>query len=110
MQLLHVADSETARDDGFVVCPHFCGFFLNFNPLQPNPIYNSNPFIVKLHSEYLVARFAMPGQPGLGGLMVTHSAAGAKGPWFDSPVDRAHLIFNSLLWPLLWEATVLAVS
>ena len=32
---------------------------------------------------------------GLGGLVVTHSAAGAKGPGFNSPVARAYLRFNS---------------
>ena len=32
---------------------------------------------------------------GLGGLVVIHSAAGAKGPGFNSPVARAYLTFNS---------------
>ena len=37
---------------------------------------------------------------GLGGLVVTHSAAGAKGPGFNSPVVRENLIFNS------WASTL----
>ena len=32
---------------------------------------------------------------GLGGLVVTHSTAGAKGPGFNSAVTRAYLRFNS---------------
>ena len=36
----------------------------------------------------------------LGGLVVTHSAAGAKGPWFNFTVARAYLRFNS------WASTL----
>ena len=32
---------------------------------------------------------------GLGGRVVKHSAARAKGQWFNSPVARAYLKFNS---------------
>ena len=32
---------------------------------------------------------------GIGGLLVIHSAAGAKGPGFNSPVARAYFRFNS---------------
>ena len=32
---------------------------------------------------------------GLGGLVVIHSAASAKGPGFNSPIFRAYLRFNS---------------
>ena len=32
---------------------------------------------------------------GLGGLVVTHSAAGVMGPGFNSPVARAYLRVNS---------------
>ena len=38
-----------------------------------------------------------------GGRVVKHSAAGAKGPWFNSPVARAFLIFN--LGPQHWQAS-----
>ena len=40
---------------------------------------------------------------GLGGLVVTNSAAGAKGPRFNSPVARSYLRFNSRA--CTWQAS-----
>ena len=64
------------------------------NKVGPRPFFYSASATAR-YLNYPISPYRVGIQEGLCGLVVIRPAASAKGPWFNSPVARTYLRFNS---------------